>query len=203
MRGVSVCEKCQKEFSWKRAASQVLPKLCSIQCRKVDKYCNPEYHWKNLSVDKKIQRLSSSFESKVIKKEGCWDWIGGEKHTNNGYLRIRFDGKKILAHRASWIINKGEINNEDLVLHTCDNRRCTNPEHLYLGNRKQNDHDRVSRNRQAKGCKNGFSKLNEEKVAEIKKMLSLSIEDSYIAKRYNVSSACIWTIKKGFTWKHV
>lgn len=50
------------------------------------------------------------------------------------------------AHRVSWQIHFGPIPKGKLVLHKCDNKRCVNPNHLYLGTQGDNNYDRAIRN---------------------------------------------------------
>jgi len=88
---------------------------------------------------------------KILKKvtknaNGCWEY-GGYLNVW-GYGRLRHNGKKILAHRLSYLFNIGEIPDGALVLHKCDNPKCVNPEHLYLGTSKDNATDMAKRNRQ-------------------------------------------------------
>jgi DNA-binding NarL/FixJ family response regulator len=97
----------------------------------------------------------------------------------------------------------GEIPQKMCVLHKCDNRKCTNPDHLYLGTYIENDRDRVERNRQAKGSKNGSAKLNEQQVKEIKIMLKNGFTQKEIAIKFNMSQATIGFIASGRLWKHV
>ena len=70
---------------------------------------------------------------------GCWQWQGNMN--TDGYGRFGYNGKVIKAHRASWLIFKGEIGYSH-VLHVCDNKGCINPRHLKLGTHKQNVHDK-------------------------------------------------------------
>ena len=204
MLGKSVCLSCKKEFEWKRSPSELKKskvKYCSRSCLGKNTQKDKIFSWDKLNAEQKIERLIKSFEKKVIKQDGCWDWKCPSQ--KNGYLRIRFDIEKIGAHCASWLIHKGKIPEGFQINHHCDNRRCTNPDHLYLGTRKQNDEDRVRRNRQAKGEKNGSSKLTDHNVEEIKRMLELGIKKSEIAKAFNVTNAAIWFIETGRSWKHI
>lgn len=77
--------------------------------------------------------------------KGCWLWTAATN--NRGYGVIGFGGgnKIVLAHRLSWILHNGEIPDGQLVLHKCDVRACVNPDHLYLGNMKDNARDHMER----------------------------------------------------------
>ena len=192
-----ICKKCNKSYQTKNKNQ----KYCSRSCLAVDLQYQKCFSWNKLNEKEKLDRLKKSFEKKVIKKDGCWDWQGPSQ--KNGYLRIRYDVKKIGAHCASWLIYKGDIPTGFQINHHCDNRRCTNPEHLYLGTRKQNDEDRVQRERQAKGEKNRASKLTEDDVLKIKQLIDFGMSDMAISIDFKVSPACIWFIRKNQRWKHV
>ena len=72
-----------------------------------------------------------AFDKYVIKNEnGCWLWSGtiGDK----GFPRFKAQGKNISAHRFSYINNKGPIGTKLVLKHSCLNKSCSNPEHLYL-----------------------------------------------------------------------
>jgi hypothetical protein len=159
------------------------------------------FAWDNLTEDEKKERLQKSFEKKVIKHEGCWDWKGQIYPT--GYVPIRFNKGKMFAHRASWWIYKGEIPKGINVLHKCDNRKCTNPEHLFLGTAKDNAIDRQEKNRGQKGITHNKCKLTEENVREIKHLLHVGLSCAKIAKKFSVTDGTIWFIKEGWTWKHI
>lgn len=74
----------------------------------------------------------------------CWNWIGA---CCRGYGLIRINRKNILSHRFSWGIHFGRIPEGLCVLHECDNRRCVNPNHLFLGTNQDNVDDKVNKNR--------------------------------------------------------
>lgn len=89
--------------------------------------------------------LQERFDGKyAVNTNGCWIWRGALG--SHGYGVIGLSAKKtITAHRASWLLAKGEIPEGLFVLHNCDVRACVNPNHLRLGDRKENARDLMER----------------------------------------------------------
>lgn len=132
--------------------------------------------------------------------DGCWYWTGSVTCSGNGYGQIQYNGVNG-AHRVAYTISKGPIPEGMFVCHTCDNRRCINPDHLWLGNAKQNAVDTSNKLRiRNKWTGKSSDKLTEEQVMEI-----LLAKESVIklAKRYSVSRPTIYRIKWKETWRHV
>ncbi len=136
----------------------------------------------------------------------CWLWAGhvGE----NGYGITRVKGKQYKAHRVSYLIEHGRIDNDRFVLHRCDFRACVNPEHLFLGTPKDNSQDAVKKGRNTKlyGERNGKAKLTRQKVRAIKRLLAdkadgrCDLRQYEIARRFGVSEATVSYLKNGGRW---
>jgi len=95
-----------------------------------------------------------AFEEKYVPEpmSGCWIWIGS---TNAyGYGDIRYKQKPYKAHRASWMIHKGDIPNGMIVCHKCDVPACVNPNHLFLGTHMDNTKDKIAKGRMRVGNHN-------------------------------------------------
>lgn len=81
----------------------------------------------------------------VDQQTGCWNWI--KTISDLGYGVFYQKGRRVLAHRQSFQESIGKIPGKLFVCHRCDNRRCINPEHLFLGDHKANMQDMVAKGR--------------------------------------------------------
>lgn len=109
---------------------------------------------------KKSIPVRERFESKITisGENDCWNWKGTYLATGYGGFHLKVNGVKkfVRANRYAWINFRGEDPKENLVLHKCDNKACVNPNHLYLGDKKQNTKDAIERGQHLTGdrCKN-------------------------------------------------
>lgn len=86
-------------------------------------------------------------KAQIAGEDDCWNWHAAIITNGYPYGLFRLDSKRPmqLAHRCAWVFTNGEIKDGLFVLHKCDNPRCINPKHLYLGDQYQNVQDRVAR----------------------------------------------------------
>lgn len=147
--------------------------------------------------------MSSKFWERVYKTNYCWNWKAGKDEKGYGLFWCK---KTWRAHRFSWVVHYGEIPNNLHVLHKCDNPKCVNPEHLFLGTNQDNVNDKFKkgRNYNVKGEKHKLAKLNDTDIIEIRKLYNngnFTLKE--IAKKYKVYYTTIQKIVTKQTWKHI
>jgi predicted XRE-type DNA-binding protein len=141
-----------------------------------------------------MKSFDERFWQKVSKKEddSCWEWNAAFM---NGYGWFSFnkqEGPKF-AHRVSALLSGliDDINSDLHVLHKCDNTKCCNPKHLFVGTNADNVADRVKKNRtkfvSKYGEANGMSKLTSDDVVSVRNLYkNKDISQSKIAKMFNI-----------------
>lgn len=150
--------------------------------------------------------LAERFWSKVDKRgpDECWNWTASL--WGGGYGQFMRKGSRY-AHHVSWELTNGS-RGDKCVLHKCDNPRCVNPRHLFLGSLSDNTQDmmRKGRHRPAvlRGTEHKRSKLSEHQVRLIRTAYNGGWANGVeLARMYGVSSTIIYGIVKGRSWKHV
>ena len=129
---------------------------------------------------------------------GCHEWTACTAYNGYGFIQmpIRI---KTGAHRVSWILNYGAIPNNLYVCHKCDNRKCVNPLHLFLGTPKDNILDCVKKGRKADvaGSKNPMYKITEAQRKDILKLFISHNETLIqIADKYSICEASVRAIAR-------
>lgn len=134
---------------------------------------------------------------------GCWEWQGSK---SRGYGQIEANGKPYLVHRFSYWLHYGEIPKGKgwhglCVCHSCDNRFCVNPDHLWLGTHADNMRDAKQKGRFS-GENAGNVKHTFKDVAKIKEMYATGkYSQRKLGKMFGVSHTNIYAITKGKLWK--
>lgn len=125
----------------------------------------------------KVKTWEEIIFNKIEKTDTCWNWVGQlDKDGYGVFTRKRSGSRKNYthkAHRTAYRILKGEIPERISVLHTCDNRRCCNPEHLFLGTQMDNIRDAIAKKRApqcAKGEFNPRHKIKDSDVEDLRQM---------------------------------
>ena len=146
--------------------------------------------------EKELER----FMSKVDKTGSCWLWTACVG--NHGYGCFSLNNKTKTAHKLAYVQYTGEVPEGLFVLHECDNRKCVNPDHLFLGTNQDNVDDMLNKNRSLKGSDHSQAKLNNNQVLGIIK-LSQHIPRKELADIYKVGVRVIGDILNGVTWTHL
>lgn len=128
----------------------------------------------------------------------CWEWNGpffSKKLPLRGQFwwgEINGKDKTVSASRAIWIIENGEITNGLHVLHRCNNSKCVNVSHLYLGTHENNMRDRDECGRTSKGAHRYNFLRTEELTNKVKEMRSKKTKIADIMSELGVSRNTIY-----------
>jgi hypothetical protein len=136
---------------------------------------------------------------------GCMEW---QKAKNQyGYGVVWVPPKLTLAHRHAWTLAKGAIPAGMYVCHSCDNRSCVNPDHLFIGTAADNTADMIKKGRKINGVpsdrrgeKSATAKLNEYQVIEI---LTSRERQADIALRFGICQQTVSDIKRRKRWRYL
>jgi hypothetical protein len=187
--------------SGKRSVHREIIWICQCSCGTIR-----EIRKKILNNEKKPRSCGCSrpkrsrkiFDSNFEKTEGCWEWKGNIN--TGGYGKIGTNG---LAHRRSYKYFIGQIPKDRQVCHSCDNRKCVNPAHFFLGSIGDNMRDRTAKNRQAKGSRIANSILNENLVFDIRRDRLSGMAYREICDKFKISWSSVRDICKNRQWQHV
>lgn len=147
--------------------------------------------------EKDIERFWKKVDKKS--KNECWEWSG--RISPNGYGQFWFEGSTGTAHRFIYQAINGRLDKgKGHVCHSCDNRKCVNPNHLFYGTAKDNQQDMTNKGRGRMGVKNGAAKLNEMLASEIRKLGEEVLTQQEIANRYGISQQTVSNIFLGKVW---
>lgn len=143
------------------------------------------------------------FEANVLRIpfHPCWEWIG--TRNDSGYGVLSTSGSHERAHRLAWERANGRSVPLGLcVLHTCDNRGCVRPDHLFLGTRGDNNSDCAAKNRNPQGEVHHWAKLTEDQAAEVRERARSGEDRHELADLFGVSYSTVKDIENGRSWRH-
>lgn len=159
--------------------------------------------------------LSQRFWSKVRKSNGCWEWTSAIHRDGYGVFgvyrpedreRLGLSTHNARAHRVAYALAKGPCPAGALILHSCDNPRCVNPDHLSAGTASQNTIEALERGRMVpmRGERSGSAKLTTRQVIAIRARRATTGERYRdIAADLPVTESQVEAICNRRTWKHV
>lgn len=126
---------------------------------------------------------------------GCWEIKA--PRTRDGYGKVVFRGQPELAHRVAFLAWKGVIETGLFVCHSCDNRPCVNPDHLWLGSNRDNMDDMLAKSRSLRGEAKPNTRLTSDQVKMIRQS---SEKNTILARRFGVDPSTVSRIKSGTRW---
>ncbi len=105
--------------------------------------------------------IEERFWNKVKKTDTCWLWLGYLDKDGYGAIYTSRPNRKLLkAHRVSYELHKGAINDGMAICHSCDNPTCVNPEHLWQGTIKDNTTDAFKKGRRTLDHRNALGQFH-------------------------------------------
>jgi hypothetical protein len=138
--------------------------------------------------------------------DACWPWTGRLGGEGYGECHAKVDGswRTLLTHRRAYTLAKGDPG-PLCVLHTCDNRPCCNPRHLWLGTRGDNNRDmhEKRRNRQPRGELVANAKLTDRQVLAIRTLYATGSTVRELALLYPIGAAELGDVVGGKSFAHL
>ena len=157
-------------------------------------------------MSKTPRSLADRFWEKVEVRgpDECWLWMAYLRPSGYGSMGTGHS-PSCLAHRVSYELAKGPIPTGEgwhgtCVLHRCDNPRCVNPAHLFLGTHADNMRDASTKRRFPYGESSHSAKITAEVAQEIR---ASRLPQKELGQRYGISQSCVSLIKSGHIWRHV
>lgn|SRR3990167_1998045 len=154
-------------------------------------------------------KVKTRFMKRVEQQENqCWLWIGVTNGTY-GTFHVLGANKTVYAHRLAYELFKEPIKDGNVVMHTCDNPLCVNPEHLRQGTQQENMLDKEAKGhsfypgmrRPLFGIQNSAAKVNPEIVQLIRNSYQVeNLSYGQLAKKYSISKSQVYRIVKGDHW---
>ena len=151
------------------------------------------------------QKVKMPNTNQNVEKE-CWEWIGGK--TGEGYGQFGLNRVMTGAHKISYVLEHGQIEEGLGVLHKCNNRSCVNPHHLYTGTAKDNGYDLQKRIESGdlsinQGENHPRSKLSRNDILSIRRLIKSKVPPKEISALFGISKCHVYSIKNRRAWSHI
>ena len=133
----------------------------------------------------------------------CWTWTGRRYRDGYGEFRRSELGvvRRVASHRVAWELTNGAIPTGLLVLHRCDNPPCCNPDHLFLGNTKDNVLDMWAKGRGVVPVGHlANAILSADDVQVLRAFAGIGLTYQHLADRFGVSPTTVREAATGRTW---
>ena len=174
------CQSCGGPI--RRNAKHSNARFCSQRC---------------VNLGRRRPTLAERFHARVDRRGGpeeCWPWVGAVNR--GGYGRMLWtDGHQHGAHRIAFELAFGWTLAHAVVCHSCDNPRCCNPTHLWLGTVADNNKDRAAKGRSCRGMRHHSARLSDADVIAIRAAKGVTL--SALAGKYGVSISTVHGIRTG------
>jgi hypothetical protein len=132
---------------------------------------------------------------------GCLDWPLTVNWAGYGRTTVYVDGRgrSIAVHRAAWLVANGPVPAGMHICHRCDNRRCYEPKHLFLGTAADNTADMMAKGRHVR---TGM-RLTDEQVTEARARFAAGETQTALARAFGVGINTMHCAVRGKTWTHL
>jgi hypothetical protein len=153
--------------------------------------------------------IEEKFWPNVTQTTDCWEWTSTLNDNGYGVVFHQFDGsakqKQYRAHRISFLLHHGYMP-DGILMHTCDNRRCVNPQHVVVGTLAENVADMCQKGRNRWraliGEQHGNAILTWDIVNDIRAQYARGgITQTELARQYDIGQTTVAGIVLYKSWK--
>lgn len=166
--------------------------------RRRGRFCSRPCHYKS-----RTRAAADRFWRFVQKTDTCWIWAGFVSPHGYGSFNGGRSNHHVRAHRFAYALIHGPIQVGLRVCHSCDNKKCVRPDHLFLGTDKENMQDASTKGRMARGEKHWNTRLVADEVRAIRRAREEHVPIRRLAAQYKTTPTTIIRIAKRQTWRHI